>query len=176
MDLTYKVQAEAGGIAQALGLAKSFAGDDEVLVILGDNVFGDMTYDLSHKYNQYAYEGRACVFLKDVDDPERFGVPEFQGVEGEDWSTLRISKITEKPKEPASRYAVTGLYYYPNEVFEVVKTLKPSARGELEITDVNNYFVEKGKMSFVRLDKTFWSDAGTPDSMYRTIQFLKEKM
>lgn len=176
VELTYKVQKEAGGIAEALGLAKTFTMGQGVYVILGDNFYEKKEIETvniktSMGLTNLSDQDKACVFIKKVSDPKRFGVPEFSGVEGEDWSTLRITKIVEKPSEPQSEYAVTGLYYYPQEVFEVIKTLKPSARGELEITDVNNYFVENGGLNFIDFPG-FWSDMGTPESMLATIKHL----
>ncbi|MGB9133605.1 MAG: sugar phosphate nucleotidyltransferase, partial [Methanosarcina sp.] len=136
---TYEIQEEAGGIAQALGLAESFADEDDVTVILGDNIFQD-----SIKKDVSNFKGGAKIFLKEVPDAHRFGVAELKGD--------RVVGIQEKPSEPKSNFAVTGLYIYSNNVFKVVKNLKPSARGELEITDVNNYFVNNGTMEYRILD------------------------
>lgn len=150
---TYEIQEEAGGIAQALGLAESFADEEDVAVILGDNIFQDnIEKDVSN------FKGGAKIFLKEVPDAHRFGVAELKGD--------RVIGIQEKPREPKSSFAVTGLYIYSNSVFEAIKTLKPSARGELEITDVNNYFVNNGTMEYRILDG-FWSDAGTFESLLR---------
>lgn len=150
---TYEIQEEAGGIAQALGLAESFADDEDVAVILGDNIFQDnIKQDVSN------FTGGAKIFLKEVPDAHRFGVAELKGD--------KVTGIEEKPSEPKSNFAVTGLYIYNNNVFKVIKTLKPSARGELEITDVNNYFVNNGTMEYRVLDG-FWSDAGTFESLLR---------
>ncbi|MCG8373273.1 MAG: NTP transferase domain-containing protein [Balneolales bacterium] len=148
---TYKVQDEAGGIAQALGLAENFAGEDPVLVILGDNIFQN-----SLKNAVEAYDGTgAKILIQEVEDPERYGVAELNGE--------RVVSIEEKPETPKSNYAVTGIYIYDYHVFEVIKTLKPSGRGELEITDVNNYYIEKGEMTSSVLEG-WWTDAGTPNS------------
>ncbi|MHC1756955.1 MAG: sugar phosphate nucleotidyltransferase [Methanosarcina sp.] len=153
VKFTYEIQEEAGGIAQALGLAESFADDDDVTVILGDNIFQDnIQQDVSN------FKGGAEIFLKKVPDAHRFGVAELKGD--------KVVGIQEKPREPKSNFAVTGLYIYGNNVFKVVKNLKPSARGELEITDVNNYFVNNGTMEYRILDG-FWSDAGTFESLLR---------
>lgn len=176
VSLTYRVQKEAGGIAEALGLAKHFTMGQGIFVILGDNFFEksfiqEEKTKSSLRLSPLVESDKACVFVKQVKDPERFGVAEFAGVEGEDWSTLRISRIVEKPKEPKTNFAVTGLYYYPQEVFEVIKTLKPSDRGELEISDVNNYFIEHGGLNHVEF-QGFWSDMGTPESMLATIKHL----
>ncbi len=153
VKFTYEIQEEAGGIAQALSLAERFADEDDVAVILGDNIFQDnIKDDVSN------FTGGAKIFLKEVQDAHRFGVAELKGD--------RVIGIQEKPREPKSNFAVTGLYIYSNNVFRVVKTLKPSARGELEITDVNNYFVNNGTMEYRILDG-FWSDAGTFESLLR---------
>lgn len=150
LNLTYKVQEEAGGIAQALSLAEDFAGTNDILVILGDNIFGNLdNLDLNKG---------ASIFVKEIDKANRFGV-------------LIDGKIIEKPQDITRGLVVTGLYHYPPEVFQVIKTLKPSQRGELEITDVNNYFLEKGECRIQTLD-TFWSDAGTPESLLNTINYL----
>lgn len=153
VKFTYEIQEEAGGIAQALGLAESFADEDDVTVILGDNIFQDnIKKDVSN------FKGGAKIFLKTVPDAHRFGVAELNGD--------KVVGIQEKPREPKSNFAVTGLYIYGNNVFKVVKNLKPSERGELEITDVNNYFVNNGTMEYRILDG-FWSDAGTFESLLR---------
>lgn len=172
VNLTYKVQKESGGIAEALGLAKDFIGDETFAVILGDNLFDNKKL----KGLGFFPEERACIFLKEVPDPERFGVPVFS----EDYSTtretgetFRIIKIEEKPKKPKNKYAVTGLYFYPSEVFDVISTLKKSERGELEITDVNNYFIEKETLDFKILD-SFWCDCGTFDSLLSSSTWAKD--
>ena len=151
---TYKVQDEAGGIAQALGLAENFAGGDSVAVILGDNIFQD---DLAPYVKAFEKQkDGAKLILKEVEDPQRYGVAELKG--------KQILNIEEKPKKPKTNYAVTGIYLYDNQVFKYVKTLKPSARGELEITDVNNHYIKSGKCS-ADFFKGYWTDAGTFDSL-----------
>lgn len=145
---TYKVQDEAGGIAQALGLAEHFVGEESCLVILGDNIIRDPLVDA---VKSYPGEG-AKVMIKEVEDPERFGVAEIEGEQ--------IKSIEEKPDQPKSNYAVTGIYMFDSKVFDYIKTLKPSGRGELEITDVNNYYIKEGQMSYSRLNG-WWTDAGT---------------
>ena len=152
-QLTYEIQEGAGGIAQALGLAKRWANNDNVTVILGDNIFEDSVKDAVQSFTS-----GARVFLKEVHDAQRFGVAEVSG--------NRIISIEEKPAVPRSNLAVTGLYIYDAEVFRVIENLKPSARGELEITDVNNAYVNKNQMTFSLL-RGFWSDAGTFDSLIR---------
>lgn len=155
VDLTYKIQTEAGGIAQALALAEDFVNGENFLVILGDNIFE--TPIRTH------FGNNAKIFLKKVDDPQRFGVATID-------TCGRVLSIEEKPKEPQSNLAVTGLYYYPADVFRVIDGLIPSGRGELEITDVNNHYVNTQRMDSETLDG-FWSDAGTPESMFRTINW-----
>lgn len=159
VKLSYAIQEEAGGIAQALGLAEDFADTDAVSVILGDNIYEDK-FDLSN------YKSGAKIFLKEVNDPQRFGVAEIVGD--------KVVSIEEKPTNPKSNFAVTGLYVYDNSVFSIIKTLKPSKRGELEITDVNNAFIKEGKMKadFV---KGYWSDAGTFESLIRASNLVFEK-
>ncbi len=150
---TYQIQEQAGGIAQALGLAERWADDEDITVILGDNIFEDNIKDAVASFRTGAH-----IFLKEVPDAQRFGVAEIKG--------NQILSIEEKPKKPKSKYAVTGLYIYDAGVFSVIQTLKPSGRGELEITDVNNDYVNKGKMGFSILDG-FWSDAGTFESLLK---------
>ena len=151
VSLTYRVQMEAGGIAQALGLAEDFARGEEVAVILGDNVFADVAQDFIKDREPW----KANIFVKEVENPQRFGV--LNSKDGRMW-------IEEKPTNPQSNDAVTGLYIYPANVFEVIPTLKASARGELEITDVNNHYIDKGEMIATKVNG-FWSDAGTPESL-----------
>lgn len=148
---TYKVQDEAGGIAQALGLAENFVGNDTMTVILGDNIFET---SLNTALVNYPESG-GQILLQKVDDPERFGVAELEGD--------KIIGIEEKPDHPKSDYAVTGIYMFDADVFDLIKTLKPSGRGELEITDVNNHYIDRGEMRFSVLNG-WWTDAGTPES------------
>jgi len=151
---TYKVQDEAGGIAQALGLAENFAGSDSVCVILGDNIFSD---DLAPEVANFNAQGQgARVMLKPVEDPQRFGVAEVK--DG------RVIGIEEKPKNPKSNLSVTGIYFYDNTVFDIIRTVKPSGRGELEITDVNNAYIGRNAMSFGTF-AGWWTDAGTFPSL-----------
>ncbi|WFN35336.1 NTP transferase domain-containing protein [Methanogenium sp. S4BF] len=159
--ITYEIQDEAGGIAQALGLAERWARKEDVAVILGDNIFQD-----NFRKDVEAFEGGAKIFLKEVPDPYRFGVAEVDG--------NQVIGIEEKPKEPKSNNAVTGLYFYDGRVFDSIRTLVPSGRGELEITDVNNSYIRRGAMEFAIL-KGFWSDAGTFDSLLRASMMVQEK-
>ncbi len=157
VKLTYRVQKEAGGIAEALGLAEDFSAGGSVLVILGDNIFEN-----SSIMNLPISDTDATIFVKSVKDPERFGV--YMYPEG----------IIEKPLHPKTDLAVTGLYAYPPEVFSVIKNLLPSSRGELEITDVNNYFIDKERC-LVNEVGGFWSDAGTPASLLEVIDWAGKK-
>lgn len=157
MHLAYEVQEEAGGIAQALGLAEDFVGRDRCVVILGDNIFEDNFSAAMQAYRQQPKGAK--IFLKEVPDPERFGVAEVR--DG------RVVRIQEKPQQrPASSYAVTGLYMYDAEVFQVIRGLKPSGRGELEITDVNNAYIGTGAMTY-EFVRGYWTDAGTFPSLLR---------
>ena len=162
--LEYAYQEGEGGIAAALSLAEDFADGGAVAVVLGDNT---TDADISPAVENFQ-EG-ATVFLKEVPDPERFGVPVFSKKDPQ-----KIIRIEEKPAKPQSNFAVTGLYLYDNEVFKIIKTLKPSARGELEITDVNNCYLEQDKLNWFELEG-FWSDAGTFESLFRTNQYWAKK-
>ncbi len=162
---TYKVQDEPGGIAQALGLCENFGRGSRIAVILGDNIFSD---ELGRSVKAFeARPGGAQILLKEVSDPHRFGVPELSGD--------RIVRIEEKPKHPKSRYAVTGIYFYDDKVFDIIRHLRPSGRGELEITDVNNAYIERGEMGFEVLTGE-WTDAGTFESLRSAneLMFAKE--
>lgn len=159
----YTLQDEAGGIAHALLLVQGFVKDDSMTVILGDNIILD---DVSEHVK--TFEEGARIFLKEVNDPQRFGVPEFD-------ENNKIKRIEEKPKEPKSNYAVTGIYQYDNTVFDKISRLKPSARGELEITDVNNLYLEEGKLSHAFL-KEPWLDAGTFESLLEASNILRERL
>src|SRR3990167_2155244 len=163
-DLYYTYQRGEGGIAEALSLAEHFADGEDVAVILGDNIIEDDITPYVKKFKQQ--KSGARIFLKEVPDPERFGVPVIQNG--------KISRIEEKPKKPKSKYAVTGIYMYDARVFDIVKTLKPSRRGELEISDVNNRYIEDGTLEFDIL-KGFWTDAGTFDSLVHANQLVSEK-
>jgi len=161
-EFTYRVQDEAGGIAQALGLAKQFANGHRMVVILGDNIFED---PLTEYVKNFAVQKTgARIILKEVPDPERFGVAELRGD--------RVIGIEEKPAQPKSNLAVTGVYMYDSQVFEIIRTLKPSGRGELEITDVNNAYVEKGELAF-DIFKGWWTDAGTFESWHLANELVR---
>jgi len=158
IKLSYAVQEEAGGIAQALGLTEDFADEDSIAVVLGDNIF-ENELDISD------FKDGARIFLKEVTDPQRFGVASLD-------NNGKVNRIVEKPNDPETNLAVTGFYLYDNNVYNIVKILKPSNRGELEITDVNNSYVKEGKMDF-RVINGFWSDAGTIESLYRASTLVK---
>lgn len=153
-----------GGIADALSLAEDFADSDNITVILGDNT---TDADISDAVSSFS-EG-AFIFLKKVPDPKRFGIAEFDQNDGQ-----KIIKIHEKPENPLSDMAVTGLYMYDSNVFEIVKQIHPSDRGELEITDVNNAYIEKGKLGWAELNG-FWADAGTFETLYNVNKYWAEK-
>lgn len=161
VNLTYRVQDKAGGIAHALLLAEHYVGKDSMTVILCDNVYEDV-FPKAVK----SFKRGARIFLKEVPDPERFGVATLTGT--------KVKKLIEKPKRPVSNWAVTGLYQYDYRVFDMIKRLKPSARGEYEITDVNNMYIRKGQMD-AEFVKGFWSDAGTFPSLGRTVQWVMER-
>jgi len=163
VKFTFKVQDAAGGIAQALGLAEHFVNGDRCVVILGDNIFQD---DVTPYVNSFIKQERgAKILLKEVPDPQRFGVAELK--DG------KIIFIEEKPKAPKSNLAVTGIYMYDSNVFDIVKILKPSVRGELEITDVNNAYIQRGELTYDIL-KGWWTDAGTPESLFRANELCKD--
>jgi glucose-1-phosphate thymidylyltransferase len=162
--LNFAYQEGEGGIADALRLAGSFAPDDSICVILGDNIIEGSIRDAKNKFDRQG--SGAKVLLKEVSDPERFGVPVFENG--------RITKIEEKPKVPASSYAVTGIYFYDTTVFDRIRTLKPSGRQEYEITDVNNSYIEQGQLTYDILEG-WWTDAGTFESLWRAGNLIREK-
>ena len=164
-DINYTYQEGEGGIAAALSLAEHFVDGQPCVVMLGDNI---VEHSIAPYVRAFEKQERgARIVLREVPDPERFGVPEFDG-EG------RIRRIIEKPAEPPTRYAVTGIYMYDAWVWEVVKTLKPSGRGELEITDVNNAYIERGLLEHSVMEG-WWTDAGTFDSLLRASQRVAER-
>jgi glucose-1-phosphate thymidylyltransferase len=163
VSFTYKVQDEAGGIAQALGLAEHFVGKDKSVVILGDNVFADSITGYVENFEKQA--SGAKILIQEVHDPQRYGVPELSGE--------NIVAIEEKPKNPKSNFAVTGVYMYDSQVFDIIRTLIPSKRGELEITDVNNAYINKNELTFDIL-QDWWTDAGTHASLVKANEFAKD--
>lgn len=163
--LSYEIQDEAGGIAHALALTERFVGASNVAVCLGDNIFDDelTSSDLSD------FDGGSRIFLKEVHDPERFGVAEIRTGD-----RCSVVSIEEKPSKPKSNFCVTGLYVYDNKVFNYIKNLTPSDRGELEITDVNNFYVKDRLMSCHFLS-SWWSDAGTFESLLKASSLVSNK-
>jgi len=163
-DISYTYQEGEGGIADALKLAEDFADNDKIVVMLGDNVVESDITGAVKEFNRQ--EKGAKIFLKEVDNPERFGVAEIK--DG------RVINIAEKPEKPAGKYAVVGIYMYDNDVFEIIRSLKPSDRGELEITDVNNEYIKRGTMAYSILEG-WWTDAGTSfESLFRASSLIRE--
>jgi glucose-1-phosphate thymidylyltransferase len=152
--LNYTYQEGEGGIAEALGLAEYFAGDDSICVILGDNIIENNVRHAVESFTEQ--DGGAKILLKEVNDANRFGVAELHGD--------RVIGIEEKPRAPKSSYAVVGIYMYDPTVFQKIRRLKPSGRGELEITDVNNFYIQERKLTYEVLDG-WWTDAGTFESL-----------
>ncbi len=161
--INYTYQEGEGGIAEALRLAEFFASGDKICVVLGDNVIEKNIRKAVANFQKQ--EEGAKILLKEVPDPQRFGVAELKGD--------RIARIEEKPTDPKSRYAVVGIYLFDQDVFDIIKTLKPSNRGELEITDVNNRYIEKGLMTWDILEG-WWTDAGTFESLLRANQMVAQ--
>lgn len=162
VKFTYKIQDQAGGIAQALSLAEDFVHGEKCVVVLGDNIF---EYNISGYVTNFENQEKgAKILIQDVPDPERYGVAEI--------SEGKIIGIEEKPEKPKTNYCVTGIYMYDNRVFDVIKTLKPSGRGELEITDVNNWYIEDKTLSYDIL-KSWWTDAGTFESLDKASELAK---
>lgn len=163
VKFTYRIQDQPGGIAQALGLCEEFVGKDRCLVILGDNIFAD---DIKGFVDNFSKQERgAKILIQQVKDPERYGVAELNGD--------KIIGIEEKPKNPKSNYCVTGIYMYDNRVFNIIKSLKPSGRGELEITDVNNWYIKDESLTYDVLEN-WWTDAGTFESLAYANELAKD--
>lgn len=162
--INYTYQEGEGGIAQALGLAKHFAHGKRLVVVLGDNILECGIRDSVNQFKKQKVGAR--VLLKEVEDPERFGVATLKDE--------RIIEIVEKPVKPRSNLAVTGIYMYDENVFNIIETLKPSKRGEMEITDVNNAYIQKGQLEYDVL-KGWWTDSGTFDSLLRANQLVAQK-
>jgi len=167
LNLQYKVQDEPNGIAEAFILGKDFINRDKVCLILGDNIFYMQSQIKEYRNIVQKEDNAATVFGYHVSDPERFGVIEFD-------KNKRVISIEEKPKKPKSNYAVTGLYFYPNDVCQKASELKPSARGELEITDLNKMYLKEDRLNVIPLKRgNAWLDAGTPDSLMESAQFVQ---
>jgi glucose-1-phosphate thymidylyltransferase len=163
VKFTYEVQDKPEGLAQAFIIGETFIDEDSVCMILGDNIFED---DLADDIK--SFKGGAKVFARTVPDPERFGVVEFD-------ANMKAISIEEKPAQPKSNYCVTGMYVYDNRVVEVAKNLKPSARGELEITDLNRWYLERGELEVAMINGA-WIDAGTFDSLLEAQNLAKERL
>jgi glucose-1-phosphate thymidylyltransferase len=161
--LNYTYQKGEGGIAEALGLAEHWVGGEQVCVVLGDNILERNIAKAVRDFEKQKKGGK--ILLKEVEDPQRFGVAELRGD--------RVVNIVEKPKSPVSNLAVIGIYMYDARVFEVIKTLEPSERGELEITDVNNWYIRDGSLSYEVLDG-WWTDAGTFESLLRASHLVAQ--
>ena len=162
--INYAYQKNEGGIAEALGLAEYFAGGDKIVVMLGDNIIEKCIRKEVEAFEAQDKGGR--ILVKEVADPTRFGVVDFDGD--------KIISIEEKPENPRTSYAVTGIYMYDSQVFDLIKSLEPSNRGELEITDVNNMYISKGQLAYSTLDG-WWTDAGTFDSLLKAGQLVAER-
>lgn len=163
IKLTYEIQDRARGIAHALSLAEDFFDNGKCIAILGDNIFEDDIRPCLEQFKTTTSESH--VFLKEVKNPQRFGVPELKGD--------KVIGIEEKPTNPKSSFAVTGLYMYDKNVFKIISSLKPSDRGEYEITDVTNEYIKNGKLSYTLL-KGFWSDAGTFNSLHSASSYISQ--
>lgn len=163
VKFTYEIQDKPEGLAQAFIIGQNFIDNEDVTMILGDNIFED---DFSEEIKNF--KGGAKIFAKSVPDPERFGVVKFD-------ENHKAQKIVEKPKEYLSNYAVTGLYVYDSRVVDIAKNMKPSERGELEITDLNNWYLDKNELSVAMVNGE-WLDAGTFDSLLKAQNFAKEKL
>jgi glucose-1-phosphate thymidylyltransferase len=161
--LNYTYQEGEGGIAEALSLVEHFAAKEPVCVVLGDNIIEGNIAAAVRAYREQ--ERGAKIILKRVPDPERFGVPELSG--------QNVLRVEEKPESPKSEYAVIGIYMYDGEVYDIIRTLKPSGRGELEITDVNNAYIQREEMTWEELDG-WWTDAGTFESLLRASNLVAE--
>jgi glucose-1-phosphate thymidylyltransferase len=162
--INYAYQEKEGGIAEALSLAEHFADGEKIVVMLGDNLIEKSIREEVRKFQDQPTGAR--ILIKEVSSPERFGVVEFEGE--------KITKIVEKPKVPKTNYVVTGIYMYDKKVFDIIRTLRPSGRGELEITDVNNAYLKAGELTFSVLEG-WWTDAGTFDSLLNANQLVAEK-
>lgn len=168
VNLSYKVQPSPDGLAQAFTLGEEFIGDEPCAMVLGDNIFyGAGLGDHLKKAVEAAQNGQATVFGYYVNDPERFGIVEFD----DNW---RVISVEEKPKQPKSNYAITGLYFYDKRVVELAKQVKPSARGELEITDLNRMYLEDGTLNVQLLGRGYaWLDTGTMDTLVEAAEFVQ---
>ena len=168
IKLSYKVQPSPDGLAQAFLIGEEFIGGDSVAMVLGDNIFyGHGFGKMLAEAKRHAEAGKATIFGYGVKDPERFGIVEFDG-------SGNVLSVEEKPLKPKSNYCITGLYFYDNRAVEFAKTIKPSARGELEITDLNRKYLEAGDLTVQLLDRGFaWLDTGTMESLFEASEFVR---
>jgi len=164
VNLTYKIQDDAGGIAQAISLAENFVGSEKFVVILGDNILEENIDVFVSDFEKGSSD--AVFFFKEVPDPQRYGVPVFENG--------NLVDVEEKPKQPKSNLAQVGLYFYTSKIFEMIKTLKPSARGEIEVTDLNSALIKTAHVSY-EIIGGFWLDAGTVEALAEASNFLREK-
>lgn len=167
LDLTYRMQDEPGGIAQAIGLCENFTAGDPCMVLLGDNILSE---DLDEQVSAFkkqlaANDGGARVLIKEVERPQRYGVPRLEGD--------RITEIIEKPDDPPSRHAVTGIYFYDAAVFDIIRGLTPSERGEYEVSDISNTYIKRGQLSYGILEG-WWGDAGTIEGWHEANQQARD--
>jgi glucose-1-phosphate thymidylyltransferase len=167
LDLTFRVQDEPGGIAQAMGLCETFTGNDAFIVILGDNILSESIASEADHYRRQiaASRGGARVLLKEVPDPERYGVPRIE--DG------RIVEIIEKPTNPPSQYSVTGIYFYDSAVYDIIRALEPSRRGEYEVSDVSNAYIQRDALTHGIL-QGWWGDAGTLEGWHEANQLARD--
>ncbi len=164
VDLTYDIREEPKGIAHALAIAEDFADENPIALILGDNIYEENLEKAINDFKKQEKGGK--IVIKEVPDPERFGVIEFEGD--------KIISITEKPKEPKSNWINTGFYLYDNRVFDIIRTLKPSPRGEYEVVDVSNWYLKEGTLTYYKTTGE-WIDAGTFDSLLKANNFIAER-
>lgn len=166
LDLTFRVQDAPGGIAQAMSLCENFTADEPFVVILGDNILSEsIAGEVGTYQEQVRNGGGARVLLKEVPDPERYGVPRIEG--------SQIVEIIEKPTEPPSSYSVTGIYFYDADVYDIIRDLKPSRRGEYEVSDVSNAYIDRGTLSYGIL-QGWWGDAGTLEGWYEANELARD--
>ena len=173
MDLSYAVQEKPEGLAQAFMIGREFIGDDACAMVLGDNIFygNGLNHKLMDAYED-AENGKATIFGYYVEDPERFGIMEFEK-KGDSHSGVRVLSVEEKPKNPKSNYAIVGLYFYPKGVSDMADNVTPSARGELEITTLNDMYLKEERLNAQLLGRGYtWMDAGTFDSLQRATDFV----
>ena len=167
VNISYEVQEKPDGIAKAFIIGEKFIDKESVVLILGDNIFFGSNF--RKQILNASKDKRSTVFLKQIAKPNRYGVACFNKKSG------KLVKIEEKPKKPKSNFAVTGLYFYENDIVKLAKTLKPSARGELEITDLNNLYIKKNKLNYIKLNRgTIWRDAGTFETLINTGNIIKQ--